>query len=487
MKILFVGSELNPLAHTGGLGDVLGALPAAIRKSGYDARIIMPLYKQIKVHYREKLKFIRWSMIRLGWRSMFSGLYSMTVDGVPVYFIDNEYYFGHDSLYLEYSFDIERFSFFQRAVLEALGEPMDFSPDILHLNDWQTAMIPVLLDAHYSQKKYYQSLKTVLTIHNLKYQGVHGREQIQDYLDLPDRFISEANILKDGIPNFLKAGIVYSDRITVVSPTYAKEILTDYYGEGLNGILGAQRDKITGILNGIDTESYDPATDKHIPKNYDVSNWKEGKALCKQALEKELGFTPGDDRPLMAMVTRLTEQKGLDLLLHIGDELLETTEARLAIIGNGSSYLENRLRSLEGRNPDKMRTLFAFKPEEARKLYAASDLFLMPSLFEPCGLSQMIAMRYGSLPVVRQTGGLQDTVQPYNRFDGSGNGFGFLNINAHELLYTTKHALCLYEENPEAWSKLVETAMLGDYSWTQSAQEYVSMYKNLVGKPGDSN
>ncbi len=485
MKILFVGSELNPLAHTGGLGDVMAALPAAIRKAGHDARIIMPLYKQIKLNYQNELKFVRWSMIRLGWRTMYSGLFRMTVNGVPVYLIDNEYYFGHDVIYLDYAFDIERFSFFQRAVLEALGEAMDFTPDILHLNDWQSAMIPVLLEAHHADDEHYRNLKTVLTIHNLKYQGVHGREQVQDYLELPNHFFSEARILQNGVPNFLKAGIVYSDKITVVSPTYSEEILTDYYGEGLNGILGAQKGKLKGILNGLDTESYDPATDKCIAKNYDVSGWKSGKAFCRKALEEELSFNSDDDIPLMAMVTRLTDQKGLDLLLHIGDELLETTEARLAIIGTGDADLENRLRALQARHPDKMRTLFSFEPEKARRLYAASDIFLMPSLFEPCGLSQMIAMRYGSLPVVRQTGGLKDTVHPYNRFDGSGNGFGFLNINAHELLYTTKHAVSLYEKNPGAWGKLVETAMMGDYSWMNSAQEYISLYKDLMSDQKD--
>lgn len=479
MKILFAGSELNPLAHTGGLGDVMAALPSAIRKLGYDARVIMPLYKQIKINYRQELKFMRWAMIKLGWRTMYSGLFQMTVNDVPVYFIDNEYYFGHDSIYLDYSFDIERFSFFQRAVLEALGEPMGFAPDVLHLNDWQTAMIPVLLEAHYSESEYYQNLKTVLTIHNLKYQGVHGREQVQDYLELPDHFFSEANVLKDGVPNFLKVGIVYSDRVTTVSPTYAKEILTDYYGEGLNGILGAHRGKLRGILNGLDTDDYNPATDQRIAKNYDISSWKSGKAYCKRTLEKELGFKSGGDKPLLAMITRLADQKGIDLLLHIGDELLETTQAHLVIIGTGDPHLEYRVRELADRHPDQMHALISFEPDKARKLYAASDLFLMPSLFEPCGLSQMIAMRYGSLPVVRQTGGLTDTVQPYNRFDGSGNGFGFLNINAHELLYTIKHAINLYENNPGAWDKLVESAMSGDYSWQHSAQEYVSLYEEF--------
>ncbi|MDI9460545.1 MAG: glycogen synthase [Saccharofermentanales bacterium] len=480
MKILFVSSELSPLAHTGGLGDVVAALPAALLETGHDARVIMPLYRQIRLIYGDQLEFMRWTMIQLGWRTMYSGLYRLQAGDVTVYLIDNEYFFGHDDIYLDYSFDIERFAFFQRAVLEVLGEPLDFQPDILHLNDWQAAMIPVLLEAHYRPHGYHTGLKTVLTIHNLKYQGVHGREQLRDLFDLPESYFTDELILKDGVPNFLKAGIIFSDRITTVSPTYADEILTDYFGEGLNGVLAAEKTKLTGILNGIDTVSYDPAADPVLSCNYDVATWLSGKAICKKSLTRDLGLAAVADNPLLVMVTRLTHQKGIDLLLRIGDELLATTEANLVILGTGDENYEFRIRDLAARHPDQMRALIEFDPVMARQLYAASDLFLMPSLFEPCGLSQMIAMRYGSLPVVRQTGGLADTVQPYNKYDGSGNGFGFLNINAHELLFTIKDAIDLYENDPAAWACLVETAMTGDYSWLHSAREYVAIYQEIV-------
>ena len=315
---------------------------------------------------------------------------------------------------------------------------MGFEPDILHLNDWQTAMIPVLLESHYKNNGYHSSMKTVLTIHNLKYQGIHGRERIQDLLELPQYYFSEAGVLKDGVANFLKSGIMYSDRITTVSPTYAEEILTDYFGEGLNGILAAQRWKLVGILNGIDTEVYDPSRDPALPMNYDVTNWLTGKAFCKKTLKQDLGFSSKEDRPLLAMITRLTNQKGLDLLLRVGDELLTSTKAHLVVLGTGDDHYEYQIRELASRYPRQVRALIEFDAIRARQIYAASDLFLMPLFFEPCGLSQMIAMRYGSLPIVRQTGGLADTVQAYNRYEGTGNGFGFLNINAHELLYTTK-------------------------------------------------
>ncbi|MGI6090682.1 MAG: glycogen synthase GlgA [Saccharofermentanales bacterium] len=482
MKILFVSSELSPLAHTGGLGDVVAALPAALLETGHDARIIIPLYRQIRLAYGDDLEFMRWTMIQIGWRTMYSGLFRLQLGDVTVYLIDNEYFFGHDDIYLDYTFDIERFAFFQRAVLEVLGEPLDFQPDILHLNDWQTAMIPVLLEAHYRPHGYHTRLKTVLTIHNLKYQGVHGRAQMQDLFDLPESYFTDELILKDGVPNFLKAGILFSDHITTVSPTYAAEILTDYFGEGLNYVLRAEKTKLTGILNGIDTVSYDPATDPVLPSNYDVTTWLSGKTICKKSLTDDLGLTEVADNPLLVMVTRLTNQKGIDLLLHIADELLTTTAANLVILGTGDENYELRIRDLAARHPEQMRAIIEFDPVLARQLYAASDLFLMPSLFEPCGLSQMIAMRYGSLPVVRQTGGLADTVQPYNQYDGSGNGFGFLNINAHELLFTTKDAIELYENDPAAWASLVETAMSGDYSWLHSAREYAVIYQAIIPK-----
>ncbi len=479
MKILYVTSEMVPLASTGGLGDVSGSLPGALRRLGHDVRVIMPLYKTIKESYASQLQFVRWSIIRLGWRTMYSGLFQMEVNGVPLYLIDNDFYFGHDSLYIDYSFDIERFSFFQRAVLEALGEPMDFFPDLLHLNDWQSGMIPVLLESHYQKNGYFTDLRTLLTIHNLKHQGIHGRENVMDLFDLSDDYMTEDKVLKDGSPNFLKAGIVFANRVSTVSPTYAKEITTEYFGEGLDQLLLSFGWKLSGILNGIDTELYDPETDPELASSYSMKSWMKGKAACKKALQQECHLPKEPKIPLLSMVTRLDSQKGLDLLLHILDELLEE-DLQFVLLGTGDPAYEQALSEIESRHPDKMRALITYDRLLSRRIYAGSDLFLMPSLFEPCGLSQMIAMRYGTLPLVRQTGGLADTVEAYNKYEKTGTGFGFLNINAHELLYTAKEAVELYREDREAWSNMVQQAMSGDYSWTRSAKTYETLYEAIL-------
>ena len=479
MNILFVAAEMAPLAQSGGLGDVVGALPSRLKDLGHDVRVVLPLYKKIKRLYGKKMTFHRWSMIKLGWRTMYSGLLSMEQDGVTVYFIDNEFYFGHDQLYVDYSFDIERFSFFQRAVLEALGEPMDFEPDVLHLHDWQTAMIPCLLDAHYRPYGYHQKIRSLLTIHNLKYQGIHGRERIADLMDLPERYMSEFGVLKDGVPNFMKAGIVYADRVNTVSPNYAAEIMTAYYGEGLDTLLQSQAYKVSGILNGIDDISYNPASDRAIASRYDLHNWKEGKAACKSALQKELGLEQTGHQPLAVMISRLVDQKGIDLLLRVLDEMLHSG-IQVALLGTGEPYYEQALREIAARNPRRLAVRILFDAALSRRLYAGGDLFLMPSLFEPCGLSQMIAMRYGTLPVVRETGGLKDTITPYNQHTSTGNGFSFANINAHELLFKTQEAASVYRDRPRDWQKLVESAMKGDYSWKRSAREYLELYRMLI-------
>lgn len=478
-KILFVTAELAPLARTGGLGDVAGALPKALRAAGADVRLAVPLYKSIKDRYGSQMTFLRWSMIKMGWRTLYSGLFQMELDGVPVYFIDNEFYFGHDKLYLDYSFDIERFSFFQRAVLEALGKPMNFEPDILHLNDWHTAMIPCILDAHYRPYGLHAAVKTVLTIHNLKFQGIHSRERIADLLDMPDRYMNNDAILKDGMPNFLKAGIKFADRVTTVSPTYAGEIMNDYFGEGLHLLLQSQAHKLSGLLNGIDDEEYDPARDPALPMQYSLKNWQEGKACCKAALQQELGLNEDSRQPLACMITRLTDQKGVDLLLHALGSMLGG-DLQVAILGTGDARYENALIEQASRNRGVMSVRLAFDTLLSHRMYAGADLFLMPSLFEPCGLSQMIAMRYGTLPVVRETGGLKDTVQAYNKYTGEGNGFSFQHINAHEFLCTTRNACDIFRHEPIAWQKLVETAMSGDYSWRTSARGYLDLYRMLL-------
>ncbi len=480
LKVLFVSSEVAPFIKVGGLADVVGALPCTLAKQGCDARVILPLYRKIKQNMSGRLKSLGWRMVKMGWRSMYAGLFSLEHDGVTFYFVDNEYYFNFDQVYVEYSFDIERYCFFQRAVADFLGDFLGFEPDVLHCNDWQTGMLPLLLDVHFKPYGFHTDIKTVYTIHNLKYQGVHSAEVIKDLLDLPDRVMTEALILKDGAANFMKAGIVYSNSVTTVSPTYAYEIMTDYYGEGLNGTLQRFAYKVSGILNGIYEEEYNPISDSHIPVCYSYENQKEGKAACKAVVQRKLGLAVNPLAPLCVMVSRLVDQKGLDLLLRVLDEML-FDGMQIVILGTGDEYYENALSDIARKSPEKMCACISFDNDLAHTLYAGADIYLMPSIFEPCGLSQMIAMKYGTIPIVRETGGLKDTVFPFNEYTGSGNGFSFTNINAHEFLFVTKYACDLYRHHSETWQNLIRTAMMGDYSWDRSAKEYAGLYTFITG------
>ncbi len=480
IKTLFISSEVVPFAKTGGLADVMGSLPNALAKIGCDARVIMPLYQPIKKKYAKSMKFMGWKMVKMGWRSLYAGLYTYEANGVVYYFVDNEYYFHFDQLYVEYVFDIERFCFFQRAVLEFMGDFMNFEPDVIHANDWQSGMIPLLLDAHYRPMGKFMNVKTVFTIHNLKYQGIHGIEAIKDLLDLPDRFLTEELSLKDTAVNFLKAGIVYSNSVTTVSPTYAYEIMTDYYGEGLNKTLERYAYKVSGILNGINDEEFNPATDKLIPKQYSLEDFVEGKAFCKESLQKELKLEVNPEVPLCVMISRLVDQKGLDLLLRVLDEMIYDG-MQIVILGTGDSYYERALADAAKRHHGKMSACIYYDNQMAHHLYAAADMFLMPSLFEPCGLSQMISMIYGTIPIVRETGGLKDTVKAYNEYTGEGNGFSFANINAHEFLFVTKYACDLFRHFKTVWHELVRTGMSSDFSWKRSAEEYMGLYSLITG------
>lgn len=480
INVLMVASEMAPFAKVGGLADVVGTLPRHLNANGCDARVILPLYKKIKERYAEQLVFLHWSMLKMGWRTLYSGLFQMDYDGVTVYFIDNEYYFGHDAIYLDYSFDIERFSFFQRAVLAAMGAPMGFQPDVVHCNDWQAGMIPCLLDAHYRELGCHLDVKTVFTIHNLKYQGIHGVENIADLMDLPPRFMTEEQVLKDGVPNFMKAGIVFADKITTVSPTYAIEIMSTQYGEGLDSVLRQFAFKVAGIQNGIDVVEFDPATDPLIPRMYHAENWREGKAVCKHHLQEELGLAADPAMPMAAMISRLVDQKGLDLLIHVLDEMIDSG-MQVVVQGTGDPFYEWLLAETASRHPGRMAVVIAYDNALAHRIYAAADLFLMPSLFEPCGLSQMVAMRYGTVPIVRETGGLKDTVCPYDRITGKGNGFSFSSPVPEEFLAAVKAAGGLYRENRAAWDALVQRDMAGDYSWDSSAAEYTGLFSSVTG------
>ena len=359
---------------------------------------------------------------------------------------------------------------------------MSFEPNVLHCNDWQTGMMPMLLDAHFKKHGYHSDVQTVFTIHNLKYQGVHSIDVVREMLDLPDEYLRDDFCIKDRAINFMKAGIVYSNSVTTVSPTYAYEIMTDYYGEGLNYTLQRYAYKVSGILNGINDLEYDPSSDDRIPMKYDIKTYKKGKAVCKKSLQEQLGLEVNEGAPLCVMISRLVDQKGLDLLLYVLDEML-FDGMQIVVLGTGDNYYERALADTAARNPGKMCACIDFDNGLAHTLYAAADIFLMPSLFEPCGLSQLVSMAYGTVPVVRETGGLKDTVIPYNEFTGEGNGFSFANINAHEFLFTTKYACDLYRNHKDVWDNIIKAGMSGDYSWKKSAGEYAGLYSLITGIP----
>lgn len=482
IKVLLASSECSPFVKVGGLADVVGSLPVELNKQGVDARVIIPLYKKIKVKYSDQLQFLGWKMVHMGWRSLYAGLFSLEMNGVTFYFVDNEYYFNFDQIYVDYVFDIERYCFYQRAVLDFMGDFMNFEPNVLHCNDWQTGMIPMLLDCHFKKHGYHNNVQTVYTIHNLKYQGVHSTDVVREMLDLPDEYLRDDFCIKDKAINFMKAGIVFSNSVTTVSPTYAYEIMTDYYGEGLNGTLQKYAYKVSGILNGINEQEYDPSVDDKIPMKYSIKDYSKGKAACKKSLQEQLGLEVNPGAPLCAMISRLVDQKGLDLLLYVLEEMLYDG-MQIVILGTGDPYYERALTDIANRNHGKMCACIDFDSGLAHTIYAGADIFLMPSLFEPCGLSQLVSMAYGTVPVVRETGGLKDTVTPYNEYTGEGNGFSFANINAHEFLFVTKFAADLYRHHKDIWNKLVETGMKGDYSWKKSAGEYAGLYSLITGIP----
>ncbi|MWV42317.1 glycogen synthase GlgA [Paenibacillus sp. HJL G12] len=477
MKVLFAAAESVPFIKTGGLADVIGALPQALQRSGIDVRVVLPKYRGIPEKYRDQMEHLGEVYVPVGWRNQYCGIEKCVHDGITYYFVDNEYYFGRDSVY-GYMDDGERFGFFNRAVLQLL-KAIDFQPDVIHCHDWHAALIPVLLDAHYRHDLFYYQMRTVFTIHNLLYQGIFPYEVLGELLELDNRYFTMNGLEYYGKVNFMKGGIVYSDHVTTVSPTYAREIQTSHYGYGLEGLLASLGPKLSGIVNGIDTKSYNPATDAQLELKYrsSISKKKENKIR----LQEELNLPISADIPLIAMVTRLVDSKGLDLVERVLDEMLTFDDIQLVILGTGDSHYEQWFREAEHRHPSKLSAQITFSDALSRKIYASSDIFLMPSNFEPCGISQLLALRYGSIPVVRETGGLNDTVHAYNEFTGQGNGFTFTNINAHDMMHTIRRAVSFYHE-PEHWNKLVKNATSGDYSWNVSAGEYKDIYERVAGK-----
>lgn len=475
MQIVFASAECAPFVKTGGLGDVAGSLPAALVRAGAEVIVMVPKYATIKDEYKAQMEHFSDFYVSLGWRNEYCGLEKLEHDGVTYMFIDNERYFARDYPYGFFD-DGERFAFFSKAITESLQHlPAGFECDILHCNDWQTALAPVFLREFYQGLPLYDRVKTVFSIHNVAFQGQFSDTVLEDILGVAHIPAGASQLRCDACSiNYMLGALRYADAITTVSPTYANEIQTPEFGEGLDGVLRERSYALQGILNGIDVTGFDPATDKRIAANYTVED-RGGKAVCKAKLQEELGLEVRDDRPLMVMVTRLTRQKGMDLVMYALDRIL-SGGVQVAVLGTGDRDYEDGLRYFQNKYPGTMAARIEFDPALSQRMYAAADMFLMPSKFEPCGLSQIIAMRYGTLPIVRETGGLKDTVQPYNEFTGEGTGFSFSNFNGDEMGDAVFRAARLFWDNREAWNQLVTQAMSQDFSWTRSADKYLDLY-----------
>ncbi len=477
MKILFSAAECVPFIKTGGLADVVGALSPVLAKKGHDVRVMLPLYSQIPDEYKQKLRHELDFEVDLGWRKQYCGIESFNYRGVTFYFIDNKFYFGRNYIYGMGGDEHERFGFFCRACLNALPL-LDFQPDVIHCHDWQSGMVPALLRIQYSHLPFFAPIRTVFTIHNLQYQGIFGIRDVQDILGLGDSLFTNDKLECYGCANYMKAGLVYADEITTVSPSYSEEIQTAYYGERLDGLLRARQKNLSGILNGIDITEYDPANDPQIPAAYTTEDMS-GKKVCKQALQKELGLKEEADTPIIAVISRLNNQKGLDLVDFVIADLMKEN-IQLVVLGMGDARYVNLFSWAEQQYPGRVAARFRMDAGLAHRVYAGADLFLMPSQFEPCGLSQLLALRYGTVPVVRETGGLRDTVLSYNDYTDAGNGFSFFNYNAHDMLFTVQRALSYYRDHRDVWEKLQNRGMTGDYSWAHSADTYLELYKKLL-------
>jgi len=481
LKVLFVAAEAVPFAKTGGLGDVIGSLPKELKQQGVDARVILPNYQEIPEKYKKQMVLKNKFLVQVGWRQKYCGVLEFVYEGITFYFIDNEYYFKRYGFY-GYDDDAERFGFFCRAVLESLTR-IDFMPDVLHCHDWHTGMVSVLLDAHYREMPEYQHIKTLFTIHNLRYQGVFDKGILHDILSLDWKYFTPEGVEFHNAVNFMKGGLAYSDVISTVSRTYAQEIQDPYFGEQLDGFLRKRQDDLVGIVNGIDYDVYNPATDHKITSKYDISSLPK-KSKNKLNLQERLGLTVDANIPIVAIVSRLVGPKGMDLMEGIlVDQLkqlsVEHYGAQLVILGTGEVRYENFFKYMAWQYPGKISANILFDDTLARQIYAGADMFLMPSLYEPCGIGQLIAMRYGCVPIVRDIGGLRDTVEQYNQNTGAGNGFTFANYNAHEMFDTINTAVALFKDK-KIWNKIIGNAMKSDYSWRNSAQQYQELYKKMI-------
>jgi len=480
-NILFVASEGVPFIKTGGLADVVGSLPKCVDKKYYDVRVVLPKYTCIKQEWKEKMEYVTHFYMDFHWKNEYVGVFKADIEGVIYYFIDNEMMFGGSTIYSSDAlYEIKKFAFFSKAALSILPI-IDFRPDVIHCHDWQTGLVPVYLKERFQGNEFFRGIKSVMTIHNLKFQGKWSVKDVQDITGLPDYFFTSDKLEAFKDANLLKGGLVYADAITTVSKTYADEIRTEFYGEHLDGLLRAREHDLRGIVNGIDYTDFNPETDKNIQYPYNAINFRKEKAKNKKALQQELGLEVDEKKMMIGIVSRLTDQKGFDLIAYIMDELCRDDAVQIVVLGTGEERYENMFRHFDWKYNDKVSANIYYSEELSHKIYAASDTFLMPSLFEPCGLSQLMSLRYGTLPIVRETGGLKDTVEPYNEYESSGTGFSFTNYNAHEMLGTIRYAEKIYYDKKREWNKMIDRAMAADFSWEVSAKAYQEMYDWLIG------
>ena len=476
-RILFATSEAVPFIKTGGLADVAGALPKCFDKRYFDVRVILPKYACMKQEWKDKMEYITHFYMDLGYKNCYVGILHMEYDGIQFYFIDNEYYFSGPKPYDSAPWDLEKFAYFSKAALTMLCV-IDFRPDIIHCHDWQTGLIPVYLKDSFQQGEFFRGIKSIMTIHNLKFQGVWDKKTVMDTTGLDAYYFTPDKLEAYGDANYLKGGLVYADQITTVSDTYAEEIKTPFYGEKLDGLMNARSACLTGIVNGLDYDEYNPATDPMIEAHYDARTFRKEKIKNKRALQKELGLAQDDKKFMIGIVSRLTDQKGFDLIDYVIEEIC-AEDTQLVVLGTGEEKYEHLFRHFAWKYPERVSANIFYSNERSHKIYASCDAFLMPSLFEPCGLSQLMSLRYGTVPIVRETGGLKDTVEPYNEYESKGTGFSFANYNAHEMLNTIRYAKHIYFDRKRDWNKIIDRGMAMDFSWANSAKKYQDLYNRM--------
>jgi len=476
-KILFVASESVPFIKTGGLADVAGSLPKYFDKKEFDVRVMIPKYACIPEEWKQKMQYNTHFYIDLAWRKQYVGILETEYEGIKFYFVDNEFYFAGDKPYGYIHEDIEKFAFFCKASLSALPS-LGFRPDIIHCHDWQTGLIPVYLHDMFMENDFYHGIKTIMTIHNLKFQGIWDLKKVKDITGLNQSFFAADKLEAYGDANYLKGGIVYADLVTTVSESYAEEIKMPFYGEKLDGLMRARSNCLSGIVNGLDYDEWNPETDNFIYTNYNAKNFRREKVKNKRGLQKELGLAQDDRKFMICIVSMLTDQKGLDLVDYVIEEIC-AEDVQLVVLGTGEEKYEHLFRHFEWKYHDRVSANIYYSNERSHKIYAACDAFLMPSLFEPCGLSQLMSLRYGTIPIVRETGGLKDTVEPYNEYEGTGTGFSFANYNAHEMLNTINYAKDVYYNRKREWNKMIDRAMAVDFSWNNSAIKYADLYRGM--------